>query len=82
MSEIYSLDCPECGEPLAPAEGRGRTDRDGNEVRHRDDCRCRWCDWRWYEPGPVYVCPCGTRARVSCDDGTAYLTEIEPEVTP
>lgn len=69
------LPCHECGEPLAPAEGRGRVDRDGNEIPHRDECRCRWCDWRWHEPGPVYVCQCGARSRVCCDEDHAYLTE-------
>lgn len=71
-----SLPCPSCGEPLAPAEGRGRTDRDGNEVEHRISCRCHWCDWRWYDDGTIYACPCGARARVNCDDEHAYLTEV------
>lgn len=73
-----SLPCPACGAPLAPAEGRGRTDRDGNEVEHRISCRCHWCDWRWYDDGTVYTCPCGARARVNCDHEHAYLTEVTP----
>jgi len=39
-----SLPCPACGAPLAPAEVRGRADRDGNEVEHRISCRCHWRD--------------------------------------
>lgn len=70
-----SLPCPACGAPLAPAEGRGRR-CDGAE--HRISCRCHWCDWRWYDDGTIYACPCGARARVCCDDEHAYLTEVTP----
>lgn len=74
-----SLPCPECGSPLAPAEGRGFVDGlDGGEVTHHNKCRCLECDWRWSEPGPVYVCSCGVHAKVSIDHNTAYLIEVTP----
>lgn len=72
-----SLECPECREPLVPAETRGRTDSDGNFIDHGLTCRCRWCDWRWWDDGvTVYACPCGAKSRVDCDDDVARLREI------
>lgn len=67
-----ALSCPECGaDGLIPADGRGRYDRDGNDIAHRDECRCRWCDWWWWNhPEPV-TCACGARVIVDVDDGTA-----------
>lgn len=72
------LPCPECGEDLAPAYGRGRHDRDGNEIWHRDACRCRWCEWWWSDDGPVHLCVrCRTRSRVDVDDDNVYMRAVK-----
>jgi hypothetical protein len=74
--ERPSLACPECGIDLIPAHGRGRFDRDGNEIVHRDECRCRWCDWWWYEDEDPVTCACGAVVGVSVDDDHAYTKLI------
>ena len=72
-----ALNCPECGVALIPATGRGRHDRDGNFVAHRDGCRCSWCDWVWFDDEPPVECKCGARGKVEIDDGAAYATEVQ-----
>jgi hypothetical protein len=67
-----SLSCPECGVDLIPAHGRGRYDRDGNDIWHADACRCRWCSWWWSDGEAPVTCACGANVRVVCDDGHAW----------
>lgn len=70
-----ALACPECGEEgVIPAHGRGRNDRDGNEVWHRDTCRCRWCTWWWSDDADPVVCQCGAAIGVVVDDDHAYAS--------
>lgn len=69
------LPCPACGSDLVPATGRGRINADGEEIRHRDACRCAWCEWWWYENYDEYTCTCGMVSVVSCEDGYAYARE-------
>ena len=72
------LSCAECGAAAIPAAGRGRYDCDGNEVRHRDECRCRWCAW-WWTDDQRATCPeCGTPLRVIVDDGHAHTRTEAP----
>ncbi len=74
-----ALACPECGvEGLIPAHGRGRYDRDGNDILHADTCRCRWCDWMWFDDITHVTCTCGAVARVAIDDGYAYARAAAP----
>jgi hypothetical protein len=74
-----ALSCPECGvDALIPAHGRGRVSRDGNEVAHSDACRCRWCDWMWWDDAPPVTCACGAVVRVVVDDGYAYAQAVSP----
>lgn len=80
--ERPSLDCPECSEPLIPAHGRGRFDRDGNEIMHADECRCRWCDWWWTGGDAPVACACGALVGVDADDGVAFAVIVKPEATP
>ena len=68
------LACPECGEPLIPAHGRGRYDRDGNYIEHRDGCRCPWCQWMWFDDADPVRCACGALVVVEIDDDAAYAT--------
>ena len=70
------LSCPECGADLLPARCRGRVDRDGNEIVHRAECRCRWCDWMWWDDEAPTRCECGELVRVSVDDGHAYAETV------
>lgn len=70
------LSCPECGVPLVPATGRGRHDKDGNYVEHRDGCRCPWCDWVWFDDEPPVECECGARVVVVIDDDAAYARTV------
>lgn len=70
------LDCPECGEGLIPAHGRGLHDEDGNYVEHRDGCRCHWCDWVWFDDAAPMQCACGAVCRVHCDDDHAFATVV------
>lgn len=72
------LDCPTCGEPLIAAHGRGRFDEDGNIIAHRTACRCRWCNWIWYDDEPPVDCSCGARVGVDVDDGSAFAVEVGP----
>lgn len=70
-----ALSCPECGAAdLIPAHGRGRLDRDGNDIVHGGGCRCRWCQWMWWDDRDPVRCQCGALVRVSVDDGHAYAT--------
>jgi hypothetical protein len=69
------LACPECGAGLIPASGRGRHDANGNEIRHRDSCRCRWCDW-WWDSGLTRKCACGFSGETYEDDGHVYVREV------
>lgn len=72
---IARLECPACNQPAIPAHGRGRLDRDGNYVEHRDGCRCPHCDWMWFDDrGPV-TCSCGVKLTVEVDDSHAYVKE-------
>lgn len=73
------LDCPECGVPLLPATDRGRRDKDGNEISHGIACRCRWCDWMWWEDDPVVRCKCGAVVCVEDDDGFAYAVTVDKD---
>lgn len=70
------LDCPDCGRGLIPAQTRGRTDDDGNYIEHNILCRCRWCDWTWWDDGERFECSCGSVARVHIDDDHAYAREV------
>lgn len=75
MTARPALSCPECGaDGLIPAHGRGRTDRDGNDITHADACRCRWCWWIWWDDREPVRCECGALVRVVCDDGHAAYT--------
>lgn len=71
-ADTPSLCCPGCGQPLIPAQERGRHDADGNYNQHRADCRCRWCEWIWFDDAPPVACACGTVAVVGIDDRHAY----------
>lgn len=75
MSDAPKLGCPRCGEPLIAAHGRGRYDRDGNYIEHRDGCRCAWCGWMWFDDAAPVRCECGAAVRVDVDDDHAYTTE-------
>lgn len=59
MSDAPKLKCPECGDPLVSAHGRGRYDADGNYIEHRHGCRCRYCDWMWFDDAKPVRCECG-----------------------
>lgn len=72
-----SLDCPECGVALIPAHGRGRHDYNGDEIMHADACRCRWCDWWWYDDGTPYACACGASVVVKEDGGSVSASTVE-----
>jgi hypothetical protein len=72
IGERPSLSCPACDVPLIPAEGRGRIDRDGNDIVHADDCRCRWCGWLWWEEVDPVECACGAQVYVVIDDAIAF----------
>lgn len=65
------LSCPECGEDVISAECRGRNTDDFNFVKHKDECRCRWCDWMWFDDQEE-ECPCGVTVYVVTDDGMAW----------
>jgi hypothetical protein len=81
--ERPALSCPECGKDgLIPADGRGRHDSDGNEIRHADSCRCRWCDWWWTDDMPHVTCSCGAVVGVDIEDNHAYaklIAEAAPQ---
>lgn len=66
------LACPECGVALIPAHGRGRYDREGNYIEHREGCRCAWCGWMWFDDRPPVTCACGAVVRVEVDDVYAH----------
>lgn len=72
----HMLECPGCGADLIEPVGRGRIDANGNEVRHRDSCRCRWCAWWWTDDQPPQRCACGRLVRVECEDGYAFARVI------
>ena len=72
--ERPTLSCPSCGDDIIPAHGRGRVDRDGNDISHADACRCRWCRWLWYEGEPAVACSCGARVVVEVEDRHAYAS--------
>lgn len=72
------LSCPECGVELIPASGRGCIDSDGNDIWHRDGCRCHWCAW-WWSEDEERVCECGARVAVTVDDGHAYAIARDAE---
>lgn len=71
------LPCPDCGADLIPATGRGRINKDGEEVRHRDACRCAWCEWWWDESHDIFACKCGSISRVSCEDSLAFAVTVK-----
>lgn len=71
------LNCPECGDPLIAAHGRGRYDKEGNFVEHRESCRCPHCEWVWFDDAEPVGCPCGALVRVVEDDGYAYAQTVE-----
>lgn len=75
--EAAALPCVACHAPLILPIGRGRSDDEGNEVRHADHCRCRWCDWWWVEDDTPIKCECGAFVAVSCEDGVAMAYETE-----
>lgn len=82
MSDVPHLDCPECGHPLLPADGRGHYDDDGGYHPHAASCRCHRCEWTWTEGEPV-TCECGAVACVGVDDSDydgpkAYAKLITP----
>jgi hypothetical protein len=82
-SERPALSCPSCGASgLIPAHGRGRYDRDGNDIRHQDTCRCRWCGWWWTDDQAPVTCSCGARVRVIVDGTHAYADEAEAVAQP
>lgn len=70
------LDCPNCGEPLIPASGRGGWDDDGDFVEHGEGCRCPWCEWVWHDDAEPVRCKCGALVKVAIDDEHAYATEV------
>ena len=74
-AEAPWLGCPECGGEVFQAQYRGRYDRDGNFIEHGAGCRCRWCNWMWFDDEEC-KCECGARLRVLCDDGKAYATAV------
>lgn len=64
------LDCPECGEPLIPANARIHfffEHGDGFDV-HEIDCLCDQCEWAWLEGGDPATCACGAVAKVGFGD--------------
>lgn len=63
------LPCPECGEALIEASGRGRYDDDGNFIEHRLG---PYCDWMWFDDIEPVRCECGTWVGIEVDDGAAY----------
>lgn len=71
------LNCPDCGEPLISAHGRGRFDEDGNFIEHRGSCRCPWCGWMWFDDQEPVVCACGSVVGVNCDDDHAYAVVLK-----
>lgn len=75
------LECPECDAPLVLAWGRGRIDRDGNEILHRETCRCRWCRWWWRADQDPVTCACGYVGRVDADEGHAFLVDARKGAT-
>lgn len=75
---IPCLNCPECGRPAISAHGRGRYDKDGNDIPHKDECRCRWCNWWWYSDMDPVVCVCGARIKVMADDDENAYVECVP----
>lgn len=75
-AEVPELNCPSCGVGLIKAHERGRFDEHGNFTGHRDECRCRWCDWVWWDDRPPVKCGCGALVRVAIDDGHAYAEEV------
>lgn len=82
MSPAPYLDCPECSEPLFPATRRGRHDEDRNFIRHRDECRCRWCQWIWFDNVAPVTCACGAVVGIDCEDGDATAKLIKPMARP
>lgn len=78
MSTAPCLECPKCDEPLFQATNRGRHDEHGNYIGHRLECRCRWCDWIFFDDVPPVTCECGAVVRIDCDDYTAYAKLIPP----
>jgi hypothetical protein len=72
VADMPMLQCPWCGVDLIAPHGRGRHDNDGNIIEHRTNCRCRWCDWMWFDDAVAVTCACGAVVRVDCDDGSAY----------
>lgn len=70
------LDCPECGTPLVRPHGRGYYDKDGEYIAHRDGCRCRWCDWMWFDDQPTDDCECGACVTVEVDEQHAYARAV------
>ncbi|HEY0881625.1 MAG TPA: hypothetical protein VGE37_03200, partial [Archangium sp.] len=77
-----TLNCPACGVPLIEAQGRGRHDRDGNYIEHREGCRCAWCGWMWFDDMEPMKCTCGALVRVEIDDETAFAKVVENAVEP
>lgn len=61
------LACPECGEDVIATHDRGRHDKGGNYIGHGLDCRCRWCEWIWFDDATPVLCACGARVSVSID---------------
>jgi hypothetical protein len=73
---VPHIDCPKCGESLFPATNRGRHDDDGNYIPHRIECRCRWCDWIWFDDVAPVRCECGAVVGIDCDDNEAHAKLI------
>ena len=70
------LDCPNCGEPLFPATGRGLWNEETEEFNeHREACGCDQCDWVWHEDEEA-TCECGARCIVDVDEDRAWVREV------
>ena len=78
-AERPAMACPCCDAPgLIPAQGRGRIDADGNDITHRDACRCRWCEWLWWDdPAPIVCAKCGASVVIVVDDRHAYAATLK-----
>lgn len=74
-----SLPCPDCGDPLIPADERGFHNDNGDYIEHPKGCECNLCEWIWWEDGQQHRCQCGTAAVVRCDDDRAYASAVEEE---
>lgn len=76
MSHAPFLSCPCCGADCFQSESRGRFDRDGNFIAHAIGCRCRWCEWMWWDDAPPVRCECGALVGVEIDDDHAHAVDV------